>query len=112
MALKLGEDGIDAPRDEKNAAARRSANLDSICKDEKETENKGLSSTPWKVEVFETATPTSEFVVEEYAICAEASDSPRGLEGNGNSQPNDTGRINTLEKDPAREQTEVSEEKE
>ncbi|KAH7823678.1 uncharacterized protein MONOS_5576 [Monocercomonoides exilis] len=30
---------------------------------------------------------------------------------NGNDQPNDAGRINTLEKDAAKEQTEVSEEK-
>ncbi|KAH7823000.1 uncharacterized protein MONOS_6834 [Monocercomonoides exilis] len=76
-----------------------------------ETKDERPCSTPLKVELRETATPTSEFVDDAYAIRAEACNSPRRLERDGDSQPNDTGRINTLEKDTTRKQTKESEEK-
>ncbi|KAH7817983.1 uncharacterized protein MONOS_8453 [Monocercomonoides exilis] len=100
MAVELGEDGSDAPREEESVAARGCANVDNTGKEEKETEDERLSSTPREAEFCETATPASDLVDDEDAICAEAGDSPRRLEGIRDSQPNDTGRINTLEKDP------------
>ncbi|KAH7822495.1 uncharacterized protein MONOS_14543 [Monocercomonoides exilis] len=112
MVVELREDGSEAPREEESAASGGRANLDSTSKEEKETEDEGFSSTPREAEFCETTTPTCQFVNEVYAIRVEAGNSPRGLEGNGNSQPNDAGRINTLEKDRTREQTKESEEKE
>ncbi|KAH7826884.1 uncharacterized protein MONOS_11813 [Monocercomonoides exilis] len=111
MELEFREDGSDAPKKEESAAPGGCAKMDSTCKEEEETKDEGLSSTPREAELRATATPTSELVDETHAIRTEAGNSPRGLEGNGDRQPNDVGRINTLEEDPAREQTEVSEEK-
>ncbi|KAH7819585.1 uncharacterized protein MONOS_6629 [Monocercomonoides exilis] len=112
IALELGKDGSDAPRKEESAAPGGCAKLDGTCKEKEETKDEGFSSTPREAEFCETETHASEFVVDECAICAEAGDNPRGLEGNGNSQPNDVRRINTLEENSAREQTKESEEKE
>ncbi|KAH7825814.1 uncharacterized protein MONOS_13294 [Monocercomonoides exilis] len=112
MVVELREDGSDTPGEEESAASKGYANLDSTGKEEKETEDERPGSTPRKVEFCEVTTPASELVDETHAIRAEAGDSPRGLEGNGKSQPNDVRRINTLEENPAREQTKESEEKE
>ncbi|KAH7818521.1 uncharacterized protein MONOS_8407 [Monocercomonoides exilis] len=112
MELELREDGSDAPREEESAAARGGAKMDSTCKGKKETKDEGLSSTPREVEFREVTTPTSELVDEAHAIRAEAGNSPRRLERDGDTQPNDVRRINTLEENPAREQTKESEEKE
>ncbi|KAH7815460.1 uncharacterized protein MONOS_16168 [Monocercomonoides exilis] len=112
IALELGKDGNDAPREEESAAPGGCANLDSTGKEEEETKDERLSSTPREVEFCEVTTPTSELVDEAHAIHTEAGNSPRRLEGNGDSQPNDTGRINTLEKDTTGKQTKESEEKE
>eukprot|EP00770_Monocercomonoides_exilis_P008309 MONOS_8268.1-p1 / transcript=MONOS_8268.1 / gene=MONOS_8268 / organism=Monocercomonoides_exilis_PA203 / gene_product=unspecified product / transcript_product=unspecified product / location=Mono_scaffold00307:56068-60488(-) / protein_length=1376 / sequence_SO=supercontig / SO=protein_coding / is_pseudo=false len=112
MAVELREDGSDTPRKEESAAPGGCAKMDSTCKEKEETEDEGLSSTPRKVELRETTTPTSKFVDEAHAIRTEAGNSPRGLERNCDSQSNDTGRINALEKNPAREQAKESEEKE
>ncbi|KAH7826086.1 uncharacterized protein MONOS_12416 [Monocercomonoides exilis] len=101
IALVLGKDGSEAPREEESAAARGCAKMDSTCKGKEETENEGFSSTPLEVEFCEVTTPTSEFVDDAFAICAEAGNSPWGLERNCYGQPNDAGRINTLKKDPA-----------
>ncbi|KAH7825650.1 uncharacterized protein MONOS_16305 [Monocercomonoides exilis] len=111
MELELREDGSDAPREEESAAARGRAKMDSTCKGKKETKDEGPSSTPREVEFREVTTPSSELVDEAHAIRAEAGNSPRRLERDGETQPNDVGRINTLEKGPAREQTKESEEK-
>ncbi|KAH7820352.1 uncharacterized protein MONOS_2257 [Monocercomonoides exilis] len=110
MAVEFREDGSVAPREEESAAPGECANLDSTGK-EKETEDEGFCRTPRKVELRETATPASELVDEAHATCAEAGNSPRGREGNGDSQLNNSGRINTLEEGPAREQAKESEEK-
>ncbi|KAH7826235.1 uncharacterized protein MONOS_7677 [Monocercomonoides exilis] len=110
VALELGKGGSDAPREEKSAAPGGCTNLDNICKEKEETKDERLSSTPREIEFCEVTTPTSKLVDGANAIRAETGNSPRGLEGNGDSQPNDSGRINTLEENPAREQTEVSEE--
>ncbi|KAH7826627.1 uncharacterized protein MONOS_2771 [Monocercomonoides exilis] len=96
MVVELREDGSDAPREEEK---------------EKETKDEGPGSTPREAEFCEVTTPTSELVDEAHAVRAEAGNSPQRLEGNGDSQPNDNGRINTPEENPSREQTEVSEEK-
>ncbi|KAH7821221.1 uncharacterized protein MONOS_12680 [Monocercomonoides exilis] len=112
MGLELREDGSDTPGEEESAAPGGCANLDSTGKEEEETKDKRLRSTPREAELREVTTPTSELVDEAHAIRAEAGNSPRGLEGSGNRQPNDAGRINTLENDPAREQTKESEENE
>ncbi|KAH7821207.1 uncharacterized protein MONOS_12871 [Monocercomonoides exilis] len=112
MAVEFREDGSDTPGEEESAAPGGCANLDSTGKEEEETKDKRLRSTPREAELREVTTPTSELVDEAHAIRAEAGNSPRGLEGSGNSQPNDAGRINTLENDPAREQTKESEENE
>ncbi|KAH7819416.1 uncharacterized protein MONOS_8621 [Monocercomonoides exilis] len=110
MALEFREDGSDTPGKEECAAPGRCANLDSTCKEKEETKDEGSGSAPREVEFCEVTTPTSELADDVYAIRAEVEYSSRGLEGNNDSQPNDTGRINTLEKDPSRKQTEVSEE--
>ncbi|KAH7828036.1 uncharacterized protein MONOS_9342 [Monocercomonoides exilis] len=112
MVVELREDGSDAPREEESASPGGCTNVDNTGKEEKETEDERPGSTPREVEFCEVTTPTSEFVDEAYAIRAEAGYSQRGLEKNGNSQPNVVRRVDTLEEDPAREQTEVSEEKE
>ncbi|KAH7825786.1 uncharacterized protein MONOS_7109 [Monocercomonoides exilis] len=103
MVVELREDGSDAPRNEESAAPGGCAKMDRTCKEKEETKDEGPSSTPWEAEFCEVTTPTSEFVDEAQAIRAEAGNSPRGLEGNGESQPNDVRRINTLEENPARE---------
>ncbi|KAH7818698.1 uncharacterized protein MONOS_2136 [Monocercomonoides exilis] len=112
MVVELREDGSYAPGEEESAAPGGCENVDCTCKEEEETKDEGFSSTPREAEFCETATPTCELVDEAHAIRAEVGNSPRGLEGNRDSQPNDSGRINTSEKDPAREQTKESEEKE
>ncbi|KAH7822947.1 uncharacterized protein MONOS_14371 [Monocercomonoides exilis] len=112
MAVELREDGSDTPGEKERAAPGGCANLDSAGKGKKETKDEGLSSTPREVEFCEVTTPTSELVDEAHAIRAEACNSPWRLEGNRDSQPNDTGRINTLKKDTTRKQTKESEEKE
>ncbi|KAH7828287.1 uncharacterized protein MONOS_12546 [Monocercomonoides exilis] len=112
IALELGKDGSEAPREEESALAEGCAYLDSTCKERDESQNKRLSSTPREAEFCETATPTSKLADDAYSIRAETDNRPRGMEGDGNSQPNDTGRINTLEKDTTRKQTKESEEKE
>ncbi|KAH7815830.1 uncharacterized protein MONOS_10262 [Monocercomonoides exilis] len=76
----------------------------------KDSKYKRPSSTPRETEFCEVATPTSERVDEAHATHAEAGNSPRGLEGNCDSQTNDVGIIFTLEEDPARVQTKESEE--
>ncbi|KAH7828423.1 uncharacterized protein MONOS_4580 [Monocercomonoides exilis] len=90
MVVELREDGSDAPREEESAAPGGCAKMDSTCKGKKEIKDEGLSSTPREAEFCEVTTPTSELVDDAFAIRAEAGDSPRGLEGDGNSQPNDT----------------------
>ncbi|KAH7824118.1 uncharacterized protein MONOS_16462 [Monocercomonoides exilis] len=110
--MKTNYHGSDAPREEESAAPGGCANLDSVRNEEEESKDKRLSSTPREAEFCEAEASTSELVDETHAICAEAGNSPRGLEWNGDSQPNDTGRINTLEKDTTRKQTKESEEKE
>ncbi|KAH7828661.1 uncharacterized protein MONOS_15216 [Monocercomonoides exilis] len=110
MELEFREDGSDAPREEESAAARGYAKMDSTCKEKEYTKDERLCSTPREAEFCEVTTPTSELVDEAYEILAKAGNSPRGLEGNGDSQPNDSGRINTLEENPAGEQTKMSEE--
>ncbi|KAH7826689.1 uncharacterized protein MONOS_7947 [Monocercomonoides exilis] len=110
MVVEFREDGSDAPRKEESAAPGGCANLDNMCKEKKEPKDKRPVSTPREAEFCEVTTPTSELVDEANAIRAEAGNIPLGMEWNGNSQPNDSGRINTLEEDLAREQTEVSEE--
>ncbi|KAH7820335.1 uncharacterized protein MONOS_2242 [Monocercomonoides exilis] len=110
MAVEFREDRSDAPREKDSSAEGGCAKMDSTCKGEEETKDERLSSTPREAEFCETATHTSKLADEAHAIRAEAGDSLRGLEGNGKSQPNDSGRINTLEKNPAREQTKESEE--
>ncbi|KAH7822443.1 uncharacterized protein MONOS_10507 [Monocercomonoides exilis] len=84
----------------------------SIPKSLKSFFTKRLCSTHREAEFCEVTTPTSELVDESHAIRAEAGDSPRRLEGNRDSQPNDVGRIDTLEENPSREHAKVSEEKE
>ncbi|KAH7817957.1 uncharacterized protein MONOS_11639 [Monocercomonoides exilis] len=110
MELEFREDGSDAPREEENVAPGGCANLDSTGTEEEETKDEGLSSTPREAEFCEVTTPTSELVDEAHAIRAEACNSPRRLERDSDTQPNDSGRINTLEENSAREQTEVSKE--
>ncbi|KAH7818321.1 uncharacterized protein MONOS_13084 [Monocercomonoides exilis] len=110
MVVELREDGSNDPRKEESAAPGGCANLDSICKEKEETKDEGFCSTPREVEFCEVTTPTSELVDEAHATHAEAGNSPRMLERNRDSQPNDSGRINTLEENPAGEQTEMSEE--
>ncbi|KAH7816416.1 uncharacterized protein MONOS_13688 [Monocercomonoides exilis] len=95
MVVELREDGSDAPRKEESATPGGCAKMDSTCKGKKETKKKRSCSTPREVEFCEVTTPTSEFEDDANAICAEAGDSPRRLKGNGNSQPNDSRRINT-----------------
>ncbi|KAH7816595.1 uncharacterized protein MONOS_5863 [Monocercomonoides exilis] len=112
MELELREDGSDAPREEESAAPGGCEEMVSTCKEKEETKDEGLSSTPREVEFCEVTTPTSELVDEAHAIRTEAGNSPRGLERNCDSQSNDVRRINTLEENPAREQTKESEEKE
>ncbi|KAH7822723.1 uncharacterized protein MONOS_7795 [Monocercomonoides exilis] len=112
LVVELREDGSDAPRKEESAATGGYAKMDSTCKEEEDTKDEGLSSAPREVEFREITTPTSELVDEAYAIRAEACNSPRSLEWNGDTQPNDVRRTNTLEENSAREQTEVSKEKE
>ncbi|KAH7816057.1 uncharacterized protein MONOS_2566 [Monocercomonoides exilis] len=111
MVVELRKDGSGAPRKEESAAPGGCANLDSTCKENEESENKRLSSTSREAEFCEAAAPTSEPVIEAHVIRAEAGNSLRGLERNCKSQHYDAGRNNTLEKDSAREQTKVSEEK-
>ncbi|KAH7828681.1 uncharacterized protein MONOS_12625 [Monocercomonoides exilis] len=110
MELEFREDGSDAPREEESAAPGGCAKVDSTCKEEEETKDEGLSSTPREAEFCEVTTPTSELVDEAHATRAEAGNSPRELEGNGDSHTNDVRRVDTLEEDPAREQTELSKE--
>ncbi|KAH7826281.1 uncharacterized protein MONOS_15536 [Monocercomonoides exilis] len=112
MDFQFRKDGSDDPGEEESAASGGCAKMDSTCKEKEETKHERLSSTPREVEFCEVSTPTSELVDEAYAIHTEAGNSPRRLEGNRDSQPNDSGRINTLEKDPTRKQTKESEEKE
>ncbi|KAH7821236.1 uncharacterized protein MONOS_6474 [Monocercomonoides exilis] len=112
MVVEFRGDGCVTPGEEESAAAGGCANLDCIRKEKEETKDKRLSSTPREAELREVTTPTSELVDEAHAIHTEAGNSPRRLERNGDSQPNDAGRINTLENDPAREQTKESEENE
>ncbi|KAH7820204.1 uncharacterized protein MONOS_8811 [Monocercomonoides exilis] len=112
MAVELREDGSDAPRKEESAALGGCAKVDSTCKEEEDTKDEGLSSTPREVKFREITTPTSELVDETHAIRTEACNSPRRLEWNGDTQPNDVRRTNTLEENSAREQTKESEEKE
>ncbi|KAH7828718.1 uncharacterized protein MONOS_15053 [Monocercomonoides exilis] len=107
MVVEFREDGSDAPREEESAAPGGCAKVDSTCKEEEETKDEGLSSTPREAEFCEVTTPTSELVDEAHATRAEAGNSPRELEGNGDSHPNDVRRVDTLEEDPAREQTEL-----
>ncbi|KAH7826663.1 uncharacterized protein MONOS_10849 [Monocercomonoides exilis] len=108
MVVELREDGRNAPREEGSAAPGGCSNLDWICKEKEETKNQGLSSTPREVEFCEVATPTSKLVDDVHAICDEPGNSLRVLEWNGNNQPNDVGRINILEENTSREQTEVA----
>ncbi|KAH7823692.1 uncharacterized protein MONOS_5590 [Monocercomonoides exilis] len=103
MAVEFRDDGSDTQGEEESAAPGGRAFLDSTGKKKEETKDERFSSTPPEAKFCEVTTPTSELVHEAYAIHPEAGDSPRGLEGNGDSQPNDTGRINTLEKDTTRE---------
>ncbi|KAH7819662.1 uncharacterized protein MONOS_13135 [Monocercomonoides exilis] len=112
MVVELKEDRSDAPRKGESASPGGCVNLDSICKGKEETENEKPSSASREAEFCEVETPISELVDEAHATRAEAGNSLRRLEGNRDSQPNDTGRINTLEKDPTRKQTKESEEKE
>ncbi|KAH7818647.1 uncharacterized protein MONOS_2345 [Monocercomonoides exilis] len=101
MVVELREDGSDSPREEESAAPGGCAQLDSTGKEEKETKDERFSSSPQETEFCEVTTPISKLVDDMHAIRAEAGDSQRGLEGNGNGQPNDVGRIDTLEEDPA-----------
>ncbi|KAH7828646.1 uncharacterized protein MONOS_15549 [Monocercomonoides exilis] len=88
MVVEFREDGSDAPREEESAAARGYAKMDSTCKEK------------------------DELVDEAYEILAKAGNSPRRLERDCDSQPNVVRRVDTLEENPAREQTKESEEKE
>ncbi|KAH7832389.1 uncharacterized protein MONOS_15612 [Monocercomonoides exilis] len=101
MAVEFREDESDALGEKESAAAGGCANLDCICKEKEEFRDKRPSSTPPEVEFCETAIHTSELVDEVHATRAEAGNSQWGLEGNNDSQPNDSGRINTLEENPA-----------
>ncbi|KAH7828619.1 uncharacterized protein MONOS_15409 [Monocercomonoides exilis] len=65
--------------------------------------------TPREAEFCEVTTPTSELVDEAYEILAKAGNSPRRLERDCDSQPNVVRRVDTLEENPAREQTKESE---
>ncbi|KAH7822705.1 uncharacterized protein MONOS_7363 [Monocercomonoides exilis] len=112
MVVELGEDGSDTPGEEESAAPGGCAKVDSTCKEEEETKDEGLSSTHREAEFCEASTHTSELVDEAHAIRAEAGNSPRRLERDSDTQPNDVRRINTLEENSAREQTKESEEKE
>ncbi|KAH7822296.1 uncharacterized protein MONOS_6427 [Monocercomonoides exilis] len=112
MVVELREDGSDAPREEESAAPGGCAKMDSTCKGKKETKDEGLNSIPREVEFCEVTTPTSELVDEAHAIRAEACNSPRRLERDSDTQPNDVRRIYTLEENSAREQAKESEEKE
>ncbi|KAH7829414.1 uncharacterized protein MONOS_734 [Monocercomonoides exilis] len=112
MVVELRGDGSNAPRKEESAAPGGCANLDNTGKEEKETEDERPGSTPREAEFCEVTTPTSELVDETHATCAEAGDRPRWLEGNCDSQRNDSGRMITLEKETTRKQAKESEEKE
>eukprot|EP00770_Monocercomonoides_exilis_P001886 MONOS_1875.1-p1 / transcript=MONOS_1875.1 / gene=MONOS_1875 / organism=Monocercomonoides_exilis_PA203 / gene_product=unspecified product / transcript_product=unspecified product / location=Mono_scaffold00035:174443-179634(-) / protein_length=1490 / sequence_SO=supercontig / SO=protein_coding / is_pseudo=false len=112
MELELREDGRDAPRKEESAAPGGCAKVDSTCKEEENTKDEGFSSTPREVKFREVTAPTSKLVDETHAIHTEAGNSPRRLERDSDTQPNDVRRINTLEENSAREQTKESEEKE
>ncbi|KAH7818726.1 uncharacterized protein MONOS_16341 [Monocercomonoides exilis] len=70
--------------------------MDRTGKEEEETKDEGLSSTPREAEFCEVTTPISELVDDANAIHAETGNRPRGMEGDG----------------PASEQTKESEEKE
>ncbi|KAH7830577.1 uncharacterized protein MONOS_1538 [Monocercomonoides exilis] len=105
MAVELREDGSDAPREKESAAPGGCAKVDSTCKEEEEAKDEGLSSTPREAKFCEVTTPTSELVDEAHAIRAEACNSPRRLERDSDTQPNDVRRINTLEENSEREQT-------